>query len=56
MPDFQALALAAAELTGEQTERIAIPRRYSIPMREMLQLQARFERTRGVRAAAFLES
>jgi len=56
MPDFQALALAAADLTREQTERIAIPRRYSIPMREMLQLQSRFERTRGARAAAFLES
>ena len=56
MSDFQALALAAADLTREQTERIAVPRRYSIPMREMLQLQTRFDKTRGVRALAFLES
>lgn len=56
MPDFQALALAAAELTRAQTERIALPRRFSIPMREMLQLQSRFERTHGGRALAFLES
>jgi poly(A) polymerase len=56
MPDGQAIALAAADLTRELTERIAIPRRFSIPMREMLQLQARFDRTRGARAAAFLES
>lgn len=56
MSDFQALALAAAELTREQTERIAVPKRFSIPMREMLQLQSRFEKTRGARALAFIES
>ncbi len=56
LPDYQALALAAAELTRSQTERIALPRRFSIPMREMLQLQSRFEKTRGGRALAFLES
>ena len=56
MSDFQALALAAAELTREQTERIAVPRRFSIPMREMLQLQTRFDKTHGARALAFLES
>ncbi len=54
--EFQSLALAAAELTREQTERIAVPRRFSIPMREMLQLQTRFEKPRGARALAFLES
>ncbi len=56
MSDFQALALAAADLTRAQTERIALPRRFSIPMREMLQLQSRFEKTRGARALAFMES
>lgn len=56
MSDFQALAVAAADLTREQTERIAVPRRFSIPMREMLQLQIRFDKTRGARALAFLES
>lgn len=56
MTDFQALALAAADLSREQTERIAVPRRFSIPMREMLQLQIRFDKTRGARALVFLQS
>jgi len=56
MADYQALAQAAAELTRLQTERIALPRRFSIPMREMLQLQSRFDKTQGARALAFLES
>jgi poly(A) polymerase len=56
MSDFQAFALAAGDLTREQTNRIALPRRFSIPMREMLQLQTRFDKTRGARALAFLES
>jgi poly(A) polymerase len=55
-PPGQALALAAEELTREQTVRIAMPRRYSIPMREMLHLQWRFTAPRGARALAFLES
>ncbi len=56
MTDFQALAVAAADITREQTERLAVPRRFSIPMREMLQLQSRFDKTRGARALAFIES
>jgi len=56
MSDYQALANAAAELARDQAERIAMPKRFSIPMREMLQLQARFDLTRGARALAFLES
>jgi poly(A) polymerase len=56
MSEVQALATAAGELTQEQAERIALPRRYSIPMREMLQLQTRFDRTRGARALAFIAS
>jgi poly(A) polymerase len=56
MSDFQALALAAAELTRQQTDRISVPKRFSIPMREMLQLQTRFDKTHGARALAFLES
>jgi len=56
MSDFQALALAATDLAREQTERVAVPRRFTIPMREMLQLQTRFDKTRGARALVFLES
>jgi poly(A) polymerase len=56
MSDFQALSVAAAELSRAQTERIALPKRFSVPMREMLQLQSRFDKMRGGRALAFLES
>lgn len=56
MSDFQALAVAAAELSREQAVRIAVPKRFSIPMREMLQMQIRFDKTRGARALAFLQS
>lgn len=56
LPDVQALAIAAEELTRAQTARIALPRRFSVPMREMLTLQSRFDKTRGARALAFLES
>ena len=54
--EAQTFGIAAAELTRQQTERIAVPRRFSIPMREMLQLQVKFLRTHGARALAFLES
>lgn len=56
LTDFQAIGQAAEELTRAQTERIALPRRFSVPMREMLLLQSRFGRTNGQRALVFLES
>lgn len=56
MSDFQALAVAAADLSRELAERIAVPKRFSIPMREMLQLQIRFDKTRGARALVFMQS
>jgi poly(A) polymerase len=48
----QALMTAAAEISAEQTRRIALPRRFSLPMREVLQLQARLENRGGKRARA----
>lgn len=51
----QALSAAAAQTVLRQTQRIAIPRRFSAPMREMFALQPRFERRQGRRAASFLE-
>jgi len=51
----QALALAAYEISGLQQVRIAIPRRFTTPMREMLALQPRFEHCRGKRALRLLE-
>ncbi|MCC5794459.1 MAG: polynucleotide adenylyltransferase PcnB [Chromatiales bacterium] len=52
--EIQALAIAAAELTELQVQRVALPRRFSVPMREMLQLQPRFVRRQGKRAQALL--
>jgi len=55
MSESQALALASYELTGAQQRRISIPKRFTVPMREMLALQPRFEHTSGKRAAKLLE-
>jgi poly(A) polymerase len=55
MSESQALSLASYELVAQQQRRIAIPKRFTIPMREMLALQPRFENQRGKRALKFLE-
>ena len=55
MSESQSLSLAAYELSGEQQRRIAIPRRFTVPMREMLALQPRFTQTRGKRALNLLQ-
>jgi poly(A) polymerase len=55
MSESQSLSLAAYELSGQQQRRIAIPRRFTVPMREMLALQPRFSQTRGKRALKLLQ-
>ena len=55
MSESQSLSLAAYELCAEQQRRIAIPRRFTVPMREMLALQPRFQFTRGKRAMKMLD-
>jgi len=55
MSESQALALAAFEIVSQQQRRISIPKRFTIPMREMLSLQPRFETMRGKRAMKLLE-
>lgn len=55
MSESQALSLASYELMAQQQQRISIPKRFSIPMREMLSLQPRFANQRGKRAIKFLE-
>lgn len=55
MSESQSLSLASYQLVAEQQRRIAIPRRFTVPMREMLALQPRFTATRGKRAMNFLE-
>jgi len=55
MSESQSLGLASYELCAQQQRRIAIPRRFTVPMREMLSLQPRFEQTHGKRAIKLLE-
>lgn len=50
----QALQEAIAEVVGQQLERVAIPKRFSVPMREIMLLQPRLERYQGKRARRLL--
>lgn len=52
--EVPAMIQAAMEVTQEQVQRIALPKRFSIPMREMLQLQLKLERRQGRRAAGLV--
>ena len=54
-PDPQDLLAACDDVIGRQVRRIAIPKRFSIPMRELVMLQSRFERRSGRRALRLLE-
>ncbi|NNL63815.1 MAG: polynucleotide adenylyltransferase PcnB [Woeseiaceae bacterium] len=54
MSESQSLALAAYEIVAQQQRRISIPKRFTVPMREMLSLQPRFELKRGKRAMKLL--
>jgi len=55
MSESQSLNIAAYEIVSQQQQRISIPKRFTIPMREMLSLQPRFEFVRGKRAMNLLE-
>ncbi|TFG41736.1 MAG: polynucleotide adenylyltransferase PcnB [Chromatiales bacterium] len=55
MSESQALGLAAYEVVSEQQRRISIPKRFTVPMREMLALQPRFDNIRGKRAMNLVE-
>ncbi len=55
LSESQAISLAAYELMAQQQRRISIPKRFTIPMREMLALQPRFEMRHGKRGRNFLE-
>lgn len=54
MSEVQALVAAGAELTAMQCQRIAVPKRFSFPMREIMQMQPRFNRRKGKRAMSLL--
>jgi poly(A) polymerase len=53
-PAAQAIAEACDEVVSEQCRRVSLPKRYSIPMREMLALQPRFHRRAGRKALSLL--
>lgn len=53
--EFESMQEAMARLVTEQTARTALPKRFSIPMKEMLLLQRRFANRSGSRAARLLE-
>ena len=53
--DPQRLLTACDEVIGRQMRRIALPKRFSMPMRELIMLQTRFERRSGRRALRLLE-
>ncbi len=55
MSESQSINLAAYEVVAHQQRRISIPKRFTIPMREMLSLQPRFTATRGKRGMNLLE-
>ena len=54
VPAVQALAEATDGVVGAQVRRIAVPKRFTLPLREMLALQPRFERRDGRKALALL--
>jgi poly(A) polymerase len=53
--DPQVLLTACDEVLGRQLRRITIPKRFSLPMRDLILLQSRFERRSGRRALRLLE-
>jgi len=53
--DPQQLLTACDEVIARQARRISVPKRFSLPMREIVLLQPRFERRSGRRALRLLE-
>jgi poly(A) polymerase len=56
MPPIPAMQEAAHDITLEQCRRIAIPKRFTIPMREIWDMQERLPRRQGKRADLLLEN
>ncbi|WP_290648791.1 polynucleotide adenylyltransferase PcnB [Aquisalimonas sp.] len=54
MNESQALQEAMGEVLAEQLQRVAIPKRFSVPMREIMLLQPRLTRCGGKRATRLL--
>jgi poly(A) polymerase len=54
-PDLAQLMRACDTVLRAQQSRVAIPRRFAVPMRELLMLQPRFNRRSGVKALSLLQ-
>ena len=54
-PDMATLMQACDSVLRAQQSRVAIPRRFGVPMRELLMLQPRFGRRSGVKALSLLQ-
>jgi poly(A) polymerase len=53
--DVQQLLAVCEQVTARQQARIAVPKRFTLPLREMVGLQPRFERREGRRALRLLD-
>jgi poly(A) polymerase len=54
-PDLALLMQACDAVLKAQQTRVSIPRRFAVPMRELLMLQPRFNRRSGVKALSLLQ-
>ncbi len=54
-PDLSQLMQACDTVLRAQQSRVAIPRRFAVPMRELLMLQPRFNRRSGIKALSLLQ-
>ena len=54
-PDLAQLMGACDAVLKAQQSRVAIPRRFAVPMRELLMLQPRFNRRSGVKSLSLLQ-
>jgi poly(A) polymerase len=54
-PETQAFFLASDNIVKAEQRNVSIPKRFTLPMREMLALQPRFRRREGRKALALLE-
>jgi poly(A) polymerase len=54
-PDLAQLMQACDTVLRAQQSRVSIPRRFAIPMRELLMLQPRFNRRHGIKSLSLLQ-
>lgn len=54
-PEFHELIAACETVIARQQSRVAVPKRFTLPLREIVSLQPRFDRREGRRALRLLE-